>query len=201
MQKDIVRLAIVVPDGGRDQSHPRFRVAFAARENVDGDADISDRRLARLAASARRQWSSGPQPVPKPIRKVFGRPWPIVVLLVVPIAELVTAPFNFRKILSDPDSWLPVIPVLPAITLYMAYVALAVATASMLWRQSSLGYRLAVALSAVQLVQALVLYLPLLASNGIAAVTIYLALSCSRPVLIWLGLLLVYMERVRTEGI
>jgi hypothetical protein len=138
--------------------------------------------------------------VPKPIRKVFGRPWPIVVLLVVPIAELVTAPFNFRKIVSDPDSWLPVLPVLPAITLYMAYVALAVATAVMLWRQSSLGYRLAVALSAVQLVQALTLYLPLLASNGIAAVTIYLALSYSRPVLIWLGLLLVYMERVRTEG-
>jgi hypothetical protein len=201
IQKDIVRLAIVVPDGGRDESPRRFRVAFAARESVDGEPDISDRRLARLAESARRQWSSGPQPVPKPIPKVFGRPWPVVVLLVVPVLELAFAPLRFRQVLSDPDTWLPVIPALPAITLYLAYVALVVATALMLWRQSSLGYRLAVGLSAVQVVQALVLYLPLLPSNRLATVAFYLALSWSRPILIWLGLLLLYMERVRSEGI
>jgi hypothetical protein len=201
MEKNIDRLAIVVPDGNRNEAPRRFRVAFAARENGHDDPDILDRRLARLVVAARRQWSRGPQAAPKPLRMVFGRPWLIAVLLIVPTAELVIAPFKLRQVLSDPDSWLPVIPALPAITLYVAYLALAGATIVMVWRQTRVGYGLALALSAVQFVQPLALYLPLLPSIGLRTVTFYTVWSWSRPALIWLSLLLLYVERIRRERI
>jgi hypothetical protein len=199
VQKDLDRLAIVIPDDNLEEAPRRFRVAFAERDDVHGDEEISDRRLARLVVSARRQWSRGPQAIPKPTRTVFGRPWPVAVLLVTPLAELAVAPFKVGQVLRDPDTWLPAIPAGPAFALYLAYVALAAATVVMVWRRPGVGYRLALTLSAVQVAQSLALYLPLVLLSGFQSVAFYIAWSWSRPALIWLSLFMLYLERVRQE--
>jgi hypothetical protein len=121
------------------------------------------------------------------------------VLLVAPIAELAVAPFRVRQILRDPDTWLPAIPAGPTFALYVAYLALAAATVVMVWRRPGVGYRLALTLSGVQVAQSLALYLPLVPSSGFGSVAFYIALSWSRPALIWLSLFLLYIERVRRE--
>jgi hypothetical protein len=186
------RLAIVIEgDAPRE-----FRVAFAERESAREATGISDRRLSRLVTAAAREWTH-PRPMPGPMRTWFGRPYPIVVLVVVLCIELVPDLLRIPRVLSGHYTWMPIIPAAGANLLFAAYMALMIATIALLWRGSPIGYRVAWLLSAVQFVRPLALYVPLVHTYGSGTVELWVVWSWSYPVLIWLLLGLLYMERLR----
>jgi hypothetical protein len=182
-EKAIARLAIVIAD---DPRQPRqVRVAFADRGAVHDNASIADPRLAKLVAAAEREWSTAQ----KPMFKVFGRPWPLPVLVAGLSVELLSAALEAPR-----DR-------LPHDALDFAEMALIALTAVMLWRQVRVGYVLAIALSAVQFVQPIVVDVPFIPSVGVGTVTVWLLLSWSYPALIWLCVGLLYRWRRRRSSV
>jgi hypothetical protein len=190
--KHIDRLAIVIAG---DSPH-EFRVAFAEREAAGAETGISDRRLARLVAAATHEWAH-PRALPGPMRTWFGRPYPIVVLDLVLCAELGVDLLRIPRVLAGRYSWLPLFPAAVADVLFAAYLVLVIATIVLLWRQASMGYRLAWLLSAVQFFRPLALYVPLVHIYGLGTVEFWVVWSWSYPALIWVLLGLLYLERLR----
>jgi hypothetical protein len=175
------RLAIIVAADAPRQ----FRVAFASRDAVDPDGTIADPRLARLVAAAAHEWRN-PRRAPRPLRTLFGRPWPIPVLSAALLLEL--GPGLIRLSRGIPLASPPV---------YFLEVVLVVGAVVMMWRGSRIGYGLALVLSAVQLVYPVTVYAPYVSSRGLGAVAPGLLLAWSYPALIWLVLALLYVDRVR----
>gem|GEM_PF-4695406 len=173
-----------------------MRVAFADRDTAQSAAGVSDPRLARLVAAAAYEWSH-PRAALKPMRVWFGRPYPIVLLVFVLCTELGVEVLRITRVLEGRYSWLPLLPTPAAEVLFAAYLVLVIATIVLLWRQSSIGYRLAWLLSAVQFVRPLALYLPLTHSYGLGTVEFWVVWSWSYPAMIWLMFALLYMERLR----
>jgi hypothetical protein len=178
------RLAIVVPG----EAPRQFRVAFASRDAVDRDGTVLDPRLARLVAAAGREWRN-PRRAPRPLRVIFGRPWPIPLLSAALLLELGPGLMRLARgiALSSPP-------------VYFAELVLVVATVVMLWRRPRTGYGLALLLSAVQVIYPLTVYVPLISSVGLAAIAPWLLLAWSYPALIWLLLGTLYLDGLRRRA-
>ena len=136
-------VAVILPgDAPRE-----FRVGFAAR-GEDGDpGEIADRRLGRLVAAARREWSRKSEP----LLTISGMPWPIALLVLALFLDLLLGAYRFPWTLAGGYRWLPLFPDPISAGLYVAYLLLVVATIHQLWRQTRAGYVLALVLAAVQL--------------------------------------------------
>jgi len=190
--KKLDRMAIVIPgDSSRE-----FRVAFADRESAGDPAGVSDRRLARLVGAAAYEWKH-PRALPGPMRQWFGRPYPIVVLVIVLGTELGFDLLRIPRLLSGGYSWIPDIPRTAAGVIFAAYLLLILATIVALWRQAATGFALAGLLSAVQAAWSLAYYLPLVPTYGRETIVFFIVWSWSFPAMIWLMLGLLYLERLR----
>lgn len=175
--KKLDRVAVVIAGGAPRQ----FLVGFADRESVKDDAGISDRRLARLVAAAINEWSS----TRKPMRTIFGRPWPIMLLVLALLLEFGSYVTRFARHTLQPD------------LANVAVLVLIGATAVLVARQSRLGYGLALALSVIQVARFTAFYAQFVDVSGLGLVAYWLLLSWSEPALIWVLLGIVYLDRRR----
>jgi hypothetical protein len=173
----IDRVAIVLSgDAPRE-----FRVGFAERDGRSDTGEITDRRLARLVGAAHKQWSQAP----RPLRRIWGRPWPVAVLPVLLLVEV--GPFVVwtarHGLYASPVS--------------DAYYAMIVATALAFWFQIRISFGLGVGLAAVQLVRTVVLFQPLIVANGFGVEAFWLAAYLCEPAVILMLLWTMHADAAR----
>jgi hypothetical protein len=159
-------------------------------------------RLAKLARAARSEWSGAPA---APMRKLLGRPWLLTLLVFALSLGLVEHLLRIRWIVAGDYSWMPIAPPAAANVMYAADVVLIAATLVGLWRQSRLGYVLALTLAAVEFLRPIALVIPVAASMTTTGVARYLGVSWLTSALIWVAVGTIYFEKrarvLRGEGL
>ncbi len=120
--------------------------------------------------------------------EIYGRPWPIVLLVVSLFLDLLLGLQRLARALAGLYSWLPMLPTPIAIALYAAYLVLVAATIHQLWRRTRAGYVLAVLLGGVQLIR-----IAVFAGPGVSV--LWIAEALLYPALIAICLWLVYSTR------
>jgi hypothetical protein len=149
-------------------------------------------RLAKLARAARAEWSDAPA---APMRLLLGRPWLLTLLVFALSLGLVEHVLRIRWIVAGHYSWMPFVPPQAANIMYAADVVLIAATVVGLWRQSRLGYVLALTLAGVEFVRPIVIIIPVARSMTVSEVAVYLVLSWLFSALILVTFLALYLER------
>jgi hypothetical protein len=190
-QKALDRLGILIGDDYQYGKSSRFRLAIMDRGDAKARGVSSDRDLARLARAARQEWSG----IRRPMFSMLGRPWPVALLAFVLSSEVVIGLLRVRWILAGAYSWLPMISSTAASAAFAAYLVLIAATVVALWRQTRLGYVLALVLAAVQFARPIILAIPVTRAGELDHWILWLAWSWAFPAVIWLGLGMLYQER------
>jgi hypothetical protein len=94
--------------------------------------------------------------------------------------------------------WLPIIPPAAADVAYAFYLVLIGATIVTVWRQTRLGYILALCLAAAQVVRPIALVIPVAQSMTVRNFVVYLGYAWIYPAAIVAMLGLLYLEKKRT---
>ncbi|HEX9098006.1 MAG TPA: hypothetical protein VF956_00800 [Candidatus Dormibacteraeota bacterium] len=151
-------------------------------------------RLAKLAHAARTEWSGVRRPI---FGLLMGRPWPLAVLVLELCLVMSADLLRIRWVVAGAYNWLPMIPLAAADVAYALYLGLIGATVVSLWRQTRLGYVLALCLAAVQFVRPIAVVIPVEGSMTARDVATYLAYSWIYPaaIVIMLGLLTIDRKR------
>jgi hypothetical protein len=190
-RKEVDRLGIVVGDDSPERNSKRFGVALIDRADVEIRAGSLDPRIAKLARAAQQGWSG----IRPPMRSVIGRPWPIAYLTLVLLVELALGLRNASRILAGDFAWLPVIPEPDASAAYAVYLVVVVVTLVALWRQTKLGYVLALCLAGLQVVRPIAVVISEAQTVESSQLVVWLAWSLLLPACLVLGLGLLYQER------
>jgi hypothetical protein len=156
-------------------------------------SESSGGRLAKLAHAARTEWSG----VEPPMRRLLGRPWLLTILVLEMSLQLATDFLRIGRLVGGTYNWLPIIPLSAGDVAYAAYMVLFGAAVVALWRQTRLGYLLALTVTAVQIARPIALVVPVARSMTVDGVAKYLGFSWVFPAAILIMLGLVYMERKR----
>jgi hypothetical protein len=190
-QKALERLGIVIGGDSEEGNPKRILVALVSRADPVVERDTADRNLARLARAATEEWSG----LRRPMLSVYGRPWPIALMIVVLVLDLVLGLERMGWVVAGYYSWLPMISPPSAELLYAMYLVLLATTAFALWRQMRFGYGLALTLAVVQLVRSIVLTIVSAQSATVESLVLYLAGAWLFPAFILLSLGMLYWER------
>jgi hypothetical protein len=190
-QKALDRLALLISDDFQPGKAERGLLAVVDRVDLEDPVTSSDPRLARLVRAARQEWAG----IRRPMLSIRGRPWPVALLAFVLSSEIVIDLLRVRWIVAGSYSWLPMIPSTAASAAFAAYVVLIAATVVELWRQTRLGYVLALVLAGVQFARPIILLIPFARAGELNQWLFWLAWSWALPAFIWLGLGMLYQER------
>lgn len=107
--------------------------------------------LERLAGAARQELFDGGG-----LMRMLGRPWPVALLVVLLVLELIESVLRLRWIVAGYIGWLPSLSYTPDLVIYSLYMCLVGATAVELWRQSRWAFRMALLLAAVQVARTVI---------------------------------------------
>jgi hypothetical protein len=151
-------------------------------------------RLAKLAHAARMEWSGKRAQM----GLLLGRPWPLAVLVLELSGVLVVDLLRIRWVVAGTYDWLPIIPPAAADVAYAIYLVLIGATIVTVWRQTRLGYILALCLAAAQVVRPIALVIPVAQSMTVRNFVVYLGYAWIYPAAIVAMLGLLYLEKKRT---
>jgi hypothetical protein len=189
-QKSLERLGILVADDVGEGRPEQFLLSLVKRGDPDVEVGSLDPKVERLSQVARQEWLG----IRPPMISLFGRPWPIALLVVALALDLVLGLERIGLVLAGYYIWFPTIPPISAEVLYVAYLVLVAVTAFALWGRLKVGYGLALTVAAVQLIRSIVVTIASTQSANIESIAWYLLGAWLFPAVILISLGLVYWE-------
>jgi hypothetical protein len=189
-QKSLEQLGIVVAEDVREGQPDRFVLSLVKRGDPEVEAGSLDPKVERLSQIARQEWLG----IRPPMLSLWGRPWPIALLVVALALDLVLGLERIGLVLAGYYIWFPIIPPISSEVLYVAYLVLVAVTAFALWGRLKAGYGLALTVAAVQLIRSIVVTIASTQSASIESIAWYLLGAWLFPAVILISLGLVYWE-------